>query len=160
MAKLEEVFGVSAKPIRSYVEREDVDTRFKEALKSDKQVIVYGSSKQGKTSLVSKYLPYDQNLLVSLTPRTSVLDIYQTILSSAGIKIAAGTSEKSSSEASASLGAKVKALIPIFGSGSVGDRRLESCFGQRGKVRRGSHQTWSCPRRFMTCSSASDQKNG
>jgi hypothetical protein len=41
MAKLEEVFGVSAKPILSYVERDEVDTRFSEALKSDKQVIVY-----------------------------------------------------------------------------------------------------------------------
>jgi hypothetical protein len=71
MAKLEEVFGVSAKPIRSYVERNDVDTRFREALESDKQIIVYGSSKQGKTALVSKYLPYDKNLPVSLTPKTS-----------------------------------------------------------------------------------------
>ena len=41
MAKLEEVFGVSAKPILSYAERDEVDTRFSEALKSDKQVIVY-----------------------------------------------------------------------------------------------------------------------
>jgi hypothetical protein len=82
MAKLSEVFGVSAKPILSYIERDEVDTRFSEALNSDKQIIVYGSSKQGKTALVSKYLPYQKNLLVSLTPKTSVLDIYQTILSS------------------------------------------------------------------------------
>jgi hypothetical protein len=40
VAKLEEVFGVSAKPIRSYVERDEVDTRFKEALKAHKQIIV------------------------------------------------------------------------------------------------------------------------
>jgi hypothetical protein len=64
MAILEEVFGVSAKPIRSYVERNDVDTRFKDALSSDKQIIVYGSSKQGKTALVSKYLPYENHILL------------------------------------------------------------------------------------------------
>jgi hypothetical protein len=73
--KLEEVFGVSAKPIRSYVERSEVDTRFREALESDKQIIVYGSSKQGKTALVSKYLPYERNSLVSLTPKTNIVDI-------------------------------------------------------------------------------------
>ena len=58
MARLDEVFGVSSKPVLSYVERPDVDTRFVEAISSDKEVIVYGSSKQGKTALVSKHLPY------------------------------------------------------------------------------------------------------
>jgi hypothetical protein len=120
MAKLEEVFGVSAKPILSYVERDEVDTRFQEALKSDKQIIVYGSSKQGKTALVSKYLPYEKNLLVSLTPKTTVLDIYQTILADADIRITTGFVEKRSSEASLGVSARVKALIPIFGSGEAG----------------------------------------
>lgn len=72
MALLSEVFGVSSKPILSYVERDDVDTRFREGLASDKQIIVYGSSKQGKTALVSKYLPYKENILVRLTPKTTV----------------------------------------------------------------------------------------
>jgi len=120
LAKLEEVFGVSAKPIRSYVERDEVDTRFREALNSDKQIIVYGSSKQGKTALVSKYLPYDKNLLVSLTPKTTVLDIYHTILAGSGIRITTGGSEKRSSEANVGFSAKVKALIPLFGSGEAG----------------------------------------
>jgi hypothetical protein len=119
MAKLEEVFGVSAKPVRSYVERDEVDTRFREALASDKQVIVYGSSKQGKTALVSKHLPYDKHLLVSLTPRTRVIDIYQTILSRAGVRTTAGVTEKNSSESNVSIGAKVKAQIPLFGGGEA-----------------------------------------
>jgi hypothetical protein len=119
MAYLAEVFGVSAKPIRSYVERDEVDTRFQEALASDKQIVVYGSSKQGKTALVSKYLPYEKNLLVSLTPKTSVLDMYHTVLADAGIRITAGTTEKRSTEANAGFSAKVRAAIPIFGSGEV-----------------------------------------
>jgi hypothetical protein len=81
---------------------------------------VYGSSKQGKTALVSKYLPYDKNLLVSLTPKTSVLDIYHTVLSGAGIHIMAGVTEKRSTESNIGFSAKVKALIPIFGSGEAG----------------------------------------
>jgi hypothetical protein len=120
MTQLTEVFGVSSKPIRSYVERDEVDTRFREALASDKQVIVYGSSKQGKTALVSKHLSYGENILVSLTPKTAVLDIYQTILSKAGVHIISGGVEKRSSEANLSFSAKVKALIPIFGSGEIG----------------------------------------
>lgn len=119
MALLEEVFGVSAKPIRSYVERTDVDNRFLEALVSDKEVIVYGSSKQGKTALVSKYLPYDAHILVSLTPKMTVLDIYQIILSKAGVRIASGGAEKRGTEGSISIGAKVKAIIPLLGGGEV-----------------------------------------
>jgi hypothetical protein len=120
MAKLSEVFGVSAKPILSYIERDEVDTRFREELKTDKHIIVYGSSKQGKTALVSKYLPYHENLLVSLTPKTSVLDIYQTILSESGINISTETTDRRSTETNIGFTAKVKALIPIFGSGEVG----------------------------------------
>jgi hypothetical protein len=120
MPKLEEVFGVSAKPIRSYVERNEVDTRFREALESDKQIIVYGSSKQGKTALVSKYLPYEKNLLVSLTPKTTVVDIYHTVLAAEGIRLATETTEKRTTDTSLGFSAKVKAMIPIFGSGEAG----------------------------------------
>lgn len=115
MAILEDVFGVTSKPVLSYVERSQVDDSFREALSSRKQIIVYGSSKQGKTALVSKYLPYSENLLVSLTPKTQLLDVYQTILSKAGVKILSGNTEKANTESSVSISAKFKALIPLFG---------------------------------------------
>lgn len=44
--KLEEVFGVSSGPILSYIKRAAVDDRFVEAVKADKQIVVYGSSKR------------------------------------------------------------------------------------------------------------------
>jgi hypothetical protein len=119
MAKLEEVFGVTSKQIRSYVEREDIDTRFREALTSGKQIVVYGSSKQGKTALVSKHLPYENHLLVSLTPKTQLIDIYSRILSSAGVKLVASTTEKRSTDTSVGIGTRFKAMIPLFGSGEA-----------------------------------------
>jgi len=48
MSELEEVFGVSNDIIESYIEREDVDGAFQNALNLKKQIVVYGSSKQGK----------------------------------------------------------------------------------------------------------------
>src|ERR1700722_19112430 len=119
MPRLDEVFGVSSKPIASYVERDAVDNRFRSALETDKQVIVYGSSKQGKTSLVSKYLPYENNLLVSLTPKTAILDIYQSMLHDSGIRVVSSTTERRGTESSAGVGAKVKAMIPLFGGGEA-----------------------------------------
>jgi hypothetical protein len=120
MARLEDTFGVSAKQILSYVERDDVDSRFLESLNSDKQIIVYGSSKQGKTALVTKHLPYEEHILVSLTPRTSLVDIYHTILSKAGVRIVTALVDKKSTETSLGFSAKVKALIPLFGGGEAG----------------------------------------
>lgn len=119
MAKLDEVFGVSAKPVHSYIERSEVDTRFVEALASDKQIIVYGSSKQGKTALVSKHLSYSQNCVVSLTPRTNVVDIYHRILINAGVVIYSRQVDKGSTEGSLAVGAKVNARLPLFGGGEA-----------------------------------------
>jgi hypothetical protein len=120
MALLEDVFGVSAKPVLSYVERPEVDERFLEALVSDKEVIVYGSSKQGKTALVSKHLPYAENILVSLTPRMTVLDMYQIILGKAGVRLNAGTVDKKSTESNIGVSTKFKAMLPLFGGGEAG----------------------------------------
>jgi hypothetical protein len=117
--KLNDVFGVSTEPVQSYIERPEVDNKFVEALQSDKQVVVYGASKQGKTSLVSRHLPYDKNIVVSLTPRTTVLDVYQSILRQSGVTIKAGETIGSESEVSTSISAKFKALIPLFGSGET-----------------------------------------
>jgi hypothetical protein len=120
MPLLEEVFGVSAKPVLSYVERPEVDVRFIEAIASDKEIIVYGSSKQGKTALVSKHLPYDQHITVSLTPRTTILDAYHIILSKAGVRLATASRDSRSREASAGVSAKANARLPWFGGGEVG----------------------------------------
>ncbi len=116
MAKLEDVFGVTSRPMLSYVERPAVDASFVDALSSGKQIVVYGSSKQGKTALVSKHLPYPENILVSLTPKTKLIDIYQTILSKAGVKLVSSSTEKTSTESGISVGTKFKAMIPFFGS--------------------------------------------
>lgn len=120
MPTLDEVFGVSAKPILSYVERSDVDNRFTAAVASDKEVVVYGSSKQGKTALVSKHLSYDDNIVLSLTPKTNVLDMYQMILSKAKVRVTIGGTEKRSTESNVSVTTKFKAMLPLFGSGEAG----------------------------------------
>lgn len=119
MIKTEEVFGVSTKQVLSYIVRPDVDDKFTEALKSDKQIVVYGASKQGKTALVSKYLPYGDNLPVSVTPRTEIIDIYSSILRQLNITIKTALVDTVSQEAQLTVGARVKAIIPLFGSGEV-----------------------------------------
>jgi hypothetical protein len=80
--KLGHVFGVSKQRVLSYLERDAVDGLFKKALASDRHIVVYGSSKQGKTSLVDKNLPYSSNVVVICTPKYLSIDIYKAILPS------------------------------------------------------------------------------
>ena len=51
-----EIFGVSNSNIGSYIQREDVDTRFLEGLQRNKHIVVFGSSKQVKTALTTQPL--------------------------------------------------------------------------------------------------------
>lgn len=117
---LTDVFGVSKQRVLSYLERQAVDGLFVQALASDKQIIVYGSSKQGKTSLVDKHLPYDSNVLVSCTPKFDSTDIYKAILRNEHIDLEAGGEKTTESSAKVGFSSKFKAIIPLFGSGEAG----------------------------------------
>jgi hypothetical protein len=119
MTKLNEVFGVSSEPVLSYLVREKIDGFFTSVIKEDKHVVVYGASKQGKTALVSRYLPYDQNIVVRLSPNTNVEDIYSSILRQCGVEIEMGKLEETTTEVSATLGIKAKATLWLFGEGEA-----------------------------------------
>lgn len=119
MTKLTEVFGVSSDPVLSYIARDNIDGLFTTVLKEDKHVVVYGASKQGKTALVSRYLPYDQNIVVRLSPNTNVEDIYSSILRQCGVEIETGKVEEKTSETSVTLGVKAKATLWLFGEGEA-----------------------------------------
>lgn len=126
-----DVFGVRVDPIASYIDRSDVDKEFNDGVNSDRQIIVYGSSKQGKTALVQKHLPYHDQIVIRLAPNTQILDIYQSIVRQCGIKIITEQSDTKSNGGTFSLGAKVKAVLPLFGSGEVNNKNeLQSSASQ------------------------------
>jgi len=75
-----DVFGVRSELIESYIEREAVDNRFKDAIKGGNEVVVYGSSKQGKTSLTIKHLTEAEYIKVECSPQSQPVDIYKSIL--------------------------------------------------------------------------------
>lgn len=117
--KTSEVFGIHKK-VLSYVERDNVDTLFKIALQTEKQILVYGASKQGKTALVSKYCGYDENIIYQLTPETEIIDIYQHVLREAGVKIRTEYTQGEGSSSSLKFRAKVVASFAFFGKGEMG----------------------------------------
>lgn len=109
------VFGVSNNDIASYIEREDVDTRFVEGLKRNKHIVVFGASKQGKTALTNKHLSEGDFVRINCAPDTSPIDIYKSILRQLGVEFEEEKTSSSSTEMGASIGVKAKVKIPFFG---------------------------------------------
>jgi Cdc6-like AAA superfamily ATPase len=115
-----DVFGVKSKLIASYVERESVDARFKSALKDGNEVIVYGSSKQGKTSLILKHLKEEEYVKVECSPQTQPIDIYKSILRQLNIKFIESETTDSGYEHGGKVSAGFKIKIPFVGDTNAG----------------------------------------
>ncbi|CAE6689224.1 hypothetical protein QSH39_016350 [Xanthomonas arboricola pv. corylina] len=114
-----DVFGVRSKLIASYIEREKVDELFTDALRHGNELIVYGSSKQGKTSLLLKNLREDQYVKVECSPQTQPIDIYKSILRQLDISFIESETASSSSEQGAKVGAGFKIKIPMIGETGI-----------------------------------------
>lgn len=117
--KLGEVFGVAKDPVASYIEREKVDLTLLSALPKSQQIIIYGSSKQGKTALLQRHIPEDCRITVHCGPSTTTEDIYRSLLRQQNIEIHTETTSDNQRELTTSVSAKFTAMLPFFGGGEV-----------------------------------------
>lgn len=81
--RLEDVFGIGAGKIETYVER-GADIDFKKCLETRKHIVLHGSSKQGKTSLRKRYLSPDDSIVVSCQSNWDLAQLYLSVLRRAG----------------------------------------------------------------------------
>lgn len=117
--KTSDVFGVKSTLIKSYIERDSVDEKFKSAITDGNEVIVYGSSKQGKTSLILNHLSEEQYVKVECSPQTQPIDIYKSILRQMDIAYIESETTEAGSEHGGKLGAGFKIKIPFIGDTSA-----------------------------------------
>ncbi len=132
--KTVEVFGVRSTLVESYLEREDVDQRFNLALTSGNEVIVYGSSKQGKTSLILKHLNEDQYIKVECSPQTTPVDIYKSVLRQIGVTFIESETTDSSYEHGAKIGASFRVKIPFIGGTDASAELADSASNSNSKT--------------------------
>jgi len=128
--KTSNVFGVRSQLIESYIERTQVDELFSAALKDKNQVIVYGSSKQGKTSLTLKHLRADEYVKVECSPQTQPIDIYRSILRQSKITYFESNTQGLNLETGSNVNAGVKVKVPFLGEANLGamtsDKNVQS----------------------------------
>jgi hypothetical protein len=79
--KLDNVFGITRQGVPlTYVLRPDVDGRFLNEITRDQHIVVYGSSKQGKSSLLQTALNPEDYVAVQCSIDWDKEDVYRAIL--------------------------------------------------------------------------------
>ena len=116
------VYGISREVPLNYVTRPNVDDKLIENLTRDKHLVVYGSSKQGKTCLRKYCLEEGDYVVVQCSNQWTLEDIHANILKRAGFKVT--QSEKRTSTGRNKIVASLGATI--FGVGSKLDGEKES----------------------------------
>lgn len=115
---LEEVFGVSpVVPKYNYVDRNNLDRRFRSLIKSGNHLVIHGASKQGKTVLRRKNLPDNQCIIVPCVLKANLNVIYAEILRQSGTGIPKEVKEQISGTVAAKGG-----IPKVF----EGESKLES----------------------------------
>jgi len=84
---VDDVFGVGRDLPLNYVVRESVDGKLIDSLSRDQHIVIYGSSKQGKTSLRKHCLKDDDYIVVSCQNRWTLSQLNSAILKRAGFRI-------------------------------------------------------------------------
>lgn len=116
----EEVFGITRDLPLNYVVRPAVDERLLGELKAGRHMVVYGSSKQGKTSLRKHCLKDDEYILVQCSNRSDLADLHSNILKRAGFELAQST--KKSVTGKYKITAKFGAVLAGLGFNVDGEK--------------------------------------
>ncbi len=119
--KATDVFGISRDLPLNYVSRPSADDFLVENLTRDKHLVIYGSSKQGKTSLRKHCLNNDDYIVVHCSNKWSISDLNSAILKKAGFEVTQSTSKTVSGKSK--IFAKIK--TSFFGSGAEGGVKAE-----------------------------------
>ncbi|WP_175620588.1 hypothetical protein [Chryseobacterium schmidteae] len=114
-----EVYGVSNDLIKTYIERPKVDNLFIDGLVKNKHIIIYGASKQGKTSLTNKHLSENQYIKVNCSPTSTTLDIYNSIVRQLNVEILESIEKTYTVGGETKIGFLAKIKIPFFAEGDA-----------------------------------------
>lgn len=84
---LDDVFGVARDLPKNYVVRESVDGRLINALSRDQHIVIYGSSKQGKTCLRKYNLKESEYNVVTCSNKWALAQLHSAILKEVGYQV-------------------------------------------------------------------------
>ena len=113
--KVEQVFGINDDLVLSYIERPTMNGEFVRGLQDKKHIIIYGASKQGKSSLVNKHLAPEQFIRIDPGPKTTIVDIYTSIARQESVEIITSRTYGQAKTASVTAKASFTFRLPFVG---------------------------------------------
>jgi hypothetical protein len=118
--KLDEVYGISRQGVpRTYVARPDVDERFMDEITRDQHIVIYGSSKQGKSSLLRTVLNEDDYVAIQCAIDWDKEAVYRALLKEIGISVVETESAQRSGTRELSAEVKGEGGVPLFAKASA-----------------------------------------
>ena len=119
--ELDDVFGVTRDLPLTYVARDNVDDVFLASLSRRQHLVVFGSSKQGKTSLRKHCLHDDAYVVVMCSNRWTRLDeLHTAVLKAAGYVIKQSSTRTAAGTHKVTAKVEGKAGLPFVAQGKVG----------------------------------------
>jgi hypothetical protein len=117
---VDEVFGVSRDLPLNYVTRESVDNKMIDNLSRGSHLVIYGTSKQGKTSLRKNCLKDVDYVVVSCQNRWSLAETHAAILKECGYTVRQSTSKTVSGSHKIAVSLEGKGGIPFIAEAKGG----------------------------------------
>ena len=136
MPTLHEVFGVSKDPVQSYFERPHVDSTFQDVLKGSQHIVIYGSSKQGKSALLHRHVVEADRVTVHCGPNSKRIDIYRALLRQLDVEVVSTIETEARVNTKLAAKAGFKAFIPFYGGGKAEAGVEAGAEGGRKKLRK------------------------
>ena len=104
------VFAVNRDLPLNYISRDEVDGKFIDILSRKQHIVIYGSSKQGKTSLRKHCLNDDDYVVVSCQNKWTLGELHASVLKEAGFTVKQSTERSVSGKHKmlAEIGARLK----------------------------------------------------
>lgn len=118
---VDEVFGINRDLPLNYVERKSADAVLVDNLARRQHLVIYGSSKQGKTSLRKHCLNDDDYIVVHCSNKWSLDNVHEAILKQAGYELTVAKTMATSGKQK--IFAKIKA--GFFGAEAEGGAEAE-----------------------------------
>jgi hypothetical protein len=116
---VDDVFGVSRDVPMNYVDREEVDGKFIKSLARSHHIVIFGSSKQGKTCLRKHCLNEDDYITVSCHNKWKLSDLHAAILKQAGYEVTQSTSQAIGGHYKLKATAGAEGKVPFFVKGKA-----------------------------------------
>ncbi|MEH1840739.1 MAG: hypothetical protein V7L20_18760 [Nostoc sp.] len=111
--KTNDIYGISRDLPLNYIKRQEVDQKIIENLDKSRYIVIYGSSKQRKTSLKKSCLKSDEYINIQCLNHWKLIDIHLAILKQAGYQTT--QSVKQTASGKQKVAASFEGVVNFFG---------------------------------------------